>query len=81
MLTKHDYKEAMLAQDAVNLVAITQSFHKVTKKIMESTQSTEEVWKHPIVVLYASKIASLTRCEERPVFSEAYERVLLLSEV
>jgi hypothetical protein len=81
MITKDDYKKALLAQDAVNLVAVLRSFHKVTKKIMEMTQSTEEVWEHPIVVLYASKVASLTRCGELPVFSEAYEKVLLLSEV
>jgi len=85
MITAQDYKDAILIQDAVNLVSITKKMYEAASKIykeqaLKGEQSTEALWGHPLMVLYASKIASLTGCEHYTTFSAAYERALLLSE-
>ena len=73
-VTVKDYRDALLIQDAVNLTAIAQSFADVSKRILHDVGNTKDVWRHPIAVLYASKIASLTNCEAPFVFSHAYEK-------
>lgn len=75
-LSPTDYQFALYAQDGCNLSGIVFGFARVMQKICdeaaESGKGTE--WKnlHPICVMYASKIASLTRCEPLENFSAAY---------
>lgn len=70
-------QEAILIQDGVNLSGIVYSFSSVIKDVREhlraeGKESTANVNKHPICILYASKIASLTNCEFGSEFSKAY---------
>lgn len=59
-LTKRDYQNAIDVQYACNLCGVVQSFAKVMCKILHDTGSTDAANKHPIAILYADKIASLT---------------------
>jgi len=77
MLTKADYKGAILVQDACNLSGIVQSWAKMMEKIWDEARAhgegTSYVNGHPINVMFASKVASLTGSEESLQFSAAYE--------
>lgn len=77
MLTKDDYKSAINAQDACNLSGVLHSWSKLQEKIWEEARKqgagTDFVNRHPINVLFASKVASLTGCEAGRSFSLAYE--------
>jgi len=72
MLTKREYQEALWVQDACNLSGVVHSFSTIMSKIKGST---EERNKHPIAVLFSSKIASLTGSDNGLEFSKAYDRV------
>ena len=58
-LTKEDYKQAILVQDACNLSGVLLSFLEVIKKIREEENDTKKINEHPICKLYADKIYSL----------------------
>jgi hypothetical protein len=77
MLTKRDYEIALEIQDASNLIAVVGEFHRVLCTIMRETNSTESRNTHPIAVLYASKIASLTRLDslETQAYSKVYDKI------
>lgn len=73
-----DYMDAILIQDACNLSGVVGSFARVIKKIWAEARatdngSTEWVNRHPISVLYSSKISSLSGSEDMESFSEAYD--------
>lgn len=76
MLTSEDYKQAIRVQDACNLSGVVHSWSKMISKIWEEAHAgkkgTEWVNTHPINVMFASKIASLTGCETPETFSKAY---------
>lgn len=69
-------KLAIDVQDACNLSGVVRSFAKITEVLWEEARSlklgTKFVNEHPISVLFASKIASLTGCEQPMLFSQAY---------
>jgi len=73
--------EALYIQDAVNLSAVVHAFERAitdVKQIMREqgkTLSTMQICEHPIFILYASKISSLTYCDNPSVFSKAYNCV------
>jgi hypothetical protein len=72
-LTTLDYKTALNIQDAVNLPAILREFATVMPRILDECKRGTAEWNsHPIVVLYCSKLASLSNCEDQSVFSAAY---------
>ena len=77
-LTKADYESAISVQDACNLSGVVQSWGKMMSKIWAEAYAaragTEFVNEHPINVLFASKVASLTGCEAGISFASAYER-------
>ena len=77
MLTEQDYRDAILIQDACNLSGIVFAWGRVMKKIcaMDDFAGMGTDWKnhHPINVLYASKVASLTGSEQPLGFSHAYQ--------
>lgn len=77
ILSAKDYADAIRVQDACNLSGVVYSFSKVISKIwrtleLDCTASTEAVNRHPISVLYSSKIASLTGCDSHVEFGKAY---------
>lgn len=71
-LTALDYQRALAVQDACNLCGVVQSFAEVMKKILHDTQSTDAANSHPIAVLYADKIASLTATRTYDAFADAH---------
>ena len=69
--------EAIQVQDACNLSGVIHSFSNTIREVRElleneGTLSTDIVNKHPICVLYSSKIASLTGSEIGRSFHDAY---------
>src|SRR5258708_33039861 len=78
-LTRRDYQDALDVQDACNLSGVVFAFARVMQKICNESNAPNRGrdWKntHPIAVLYASKIASLTGCEMDMRYSNAYNRI------
>lgn len=77
-LTAHDYQRALDVQDACNLSGVVRSFSQVMDKVWGEARatgnaSTDWVNRHPIAVLYASKVQSLTGGERDEAFSAAYD--------
>lgn len=68
MLHDFHYQNAVRVQDACNLSGVVEDFNAVLKEIWKEArkkgQGTQWVNEHPISMLYASKIAQLSRCEE-----------------
>jgi len=75
-LSQNDFQTAIFIQDACNLSGVVLAFAKVMHKICEESNRNGKGtdWKntHPIAVLYASKIASLTNSEDFLKFGDAY---------
>jgi hypothetical protein len=75
-LTKNDYYNAICVQDACNLSGVLTTWAKIMEKINYEARERNEAtdWRnsHPINVLFASKVASLTNSEITAKFSEAY---------
>jgi len=62
-------KDAILVQDACNLSGVVISFQRVLHELHDRGLSTTEINTHPLSVMYASKIDSLTGRD----FSRAYD--------
>jgi len=71
MLTQQDYKDAILVQDACNLSGVAHAFRKLVERIEEALvergDDKFESNRHPLAVMYTSKLLSLTRGELQPV--------------
>jgi hypothetical protein len=78
-LTKQDYATALQIQDAVNLNAILNEFVAVFKKVRIERPATQDQYEHPIVVLFASKIESLTQCSDGEVLRKAIQFAQFMS--
>ncbi len=78
MLTQKDWKSAIDVQDACNLSAVVHAWSVLLTKLWKEAEQTGEgtdwVNKHPLCVMYASKVASLTGAEDVMAFCEAYDR-------
>jgi hypothetical protein len=62
--------EALAVQDACNLSGVAHSFSRAMRELRDMDA---EPWNgHPIMILWASKIASLTHCEDQVTFAKAY---------
>ena len=74
-ITRKDYQNAVTVQNACNLSGVVSSFNEVFERIWKEARAlglgTEYVNTHPICVLYADKIQSLTS-EASGGFSVAY---------
>jgi hypothetical protein len=72
-LTKADWQSAIDVQDACNLSGVVHSLVDILSSIRSEKDfsGTAYVNRHPIVVLYVNKLASLTGDN----FSEAYAKV------
>lgn len=79
-----DYKTAIEIQDACNLSGVVHSFsalmEKLSSEAWDKHLGTDWKNKHPIAVLYASKIASLTGCENNLTFQEAFDKCQRMSQ-
>ena len=84
MTYKEAKKEAIQVQDACNLSGVVFAFARAMEAICteQNTQNQGTDWKNknPIAVLFASKIASLTRCEDNNIFHNAYMELTKESE-
>ncbi len=74
-------REALGVQDACNLSGVVHAFSRVMKALGDAPECTGTDWKnrHPIAILFASKIASLTGCDDTQTFRHAYEAVAELA--
>lgn len=69
------YQTALDVQSAVNLSAVVHSWSQVMEKVWAlrpSSEGTDWVNRHPVNVLFASKVADLTGCEVDFNYSVAY---------
>ena len=72
-------QSALDVQDACNLIAVVNSFARVIKHVRvheesKSGYSSDALHNHPVIQLYADKIASLTSMQSGEGFSKAYGR-------
>ena len=67
--------DSIAVQNASNLSGVVHSFSAAMKELADLGMDTEIRNSHPIAILYASKIASLTGCENAKKFSNAYNYV------
>lgn len=70
-------QEVIDCQDAVNLSGVIHSFSRVMTELREIARAegwedTDKLNRHPIAVLYSSKIASLTDSEAPNNFSQSF---------
>lgn len=72
-LTKRDWQNAMDVQDACNLSGVVHSLAELLPRIRQEPDctGTDYVNRHPIVVMYVNKLASLTGND----FNKAYDAV------
>lgn len=67
---------ALNVQNAVNLVAIVKSYDRALEDLRDLGIDRSELASHPVSVLFASKIASLTNSEDTATFSKAYNEAM-----
>jgi hypothetical protein len=87
-LAPMDYANAITVQDACNISGVIKSMASVLDRINDTAHTkglgTDWINRHPILILYASKLASLTHSEFQNEFSTAYrvckENSLVLSD-
>ncbi len=74
-------KSALNVQDACNLTGVVHSFSKILTELraLEPDKGTDYFNRHPISVLFSSKIASLTYSNSSAEFSNAYNACELLA--
>ncbi len=79
VLTPDDWRESYQVQDACNLSGVVHSFAAMMAKILAESRArkkgTDWANQHPIAVLFADKIASLTRTQggDTVVVFDAYD--------
>ena len=70
MLSPKDYRDAISVQDACNLSGVVFAWALILERM--AGMDTNARNHHPINVLFASKVASLTNCEDSNAFHQAY---------
>ncbi len=77
MLTQRDWKAAIDVQDACNLSAVVHHWSALLTKLWQEAElagmGTDWVNRHPLNVMYASKVTSLTGGEGALEFAQSYE--------
>lgn len=75
-------KTALFVQGAVNLTAVVHAWSRILREVLTIQKlGTDGVRSHPINILFASKVASLTGCDSGMEFSKAYDAVINLAKV
>lgn len=76
-LEPSDFQTALDIQDACNLSGVVYAFSRVMEKICKESnvdgKGTDWKNSHAICVMFASKIASLTRCEDPLTLNRAMD--------
>ena len=76
-LTSDQYRRAIDVQNACNLSGVVHDFSNVMTRIWvearKESKGTDWVNRHPVAVMYSSKISSLTGSEASADFSAAYD--------
>lgn len=67
-----DYRRALIVQDACNLSGVVKSLAELVSRLWKEPDctGTDYINRHPLVVLYVNKLASLSRADDG--FSAAY---------
>lgn len=73
----HD--DALQVQDACNLSGVLHSFLRNVQELRDMDLSSEDINRHPVSVLFSSKVASLTGSESATTFHKAYEAAQLIT--
>lgn len=75
-------QEALFVQDACNLSGVVHAFSRALTVLRAMPECAGTYWlnTHPICIMYASKIASLTGVELDGSFSSAYDNVKRMAE-
>lgn len=68
-------KEVLAVQDASNLSGVVYGFAEAMKHLCRLIPNTQDRNRHPICVMWSSKIASLTGWESNLTFTQSYEWV------
>jgi hypothetical protein len=75
--SKEDYKMALIAQDACNLSGVVIAFREIISKVWNESlnegKGTQYVNEHPLCILYADKIADLSRSKDFENYQKAYK--------
>lgn len=73
--------ESLAVQDACNLSGVVLGWGRAISRLRELLPNvgTDAINRHPINVLWASKVASLTRCHNVSALSDAFDKVEELS--
>lgn len=70
------YKEALAVQDACNPLPVVRAFYMAALAVHRASEDQERgtdwIAGHPVMVLFASKMASLTDCDAAETFRCAY---------
>jgi hypothetical protein len=74
-------EEALAIQDACNLSGCVHAFSRAMTDLRANLPNagTDEINTHPIAVMYASKIESLTGCSNGVSFSQAYDKTYIIA--
>jgi len=75
------YQDALDVQNACNLSGVLFSFARHMQTLCDLGIDTDARNRHPVSILFSSKIASLTGSEGLDTFSEAYQRATEGSQV
>lgn len=70
------YADALIVQDACNLSGVVHSFSRHMQTLCDmGIDNTDDRNRHPVCILFSSKIASLSGSEDFKNFSRAYGEV------
>jgi len=76
MLTAKDYETAIVVQDACNLSGVVHAWSEIIPRIWEDVwaagEGTDAFNRHPINVMFSSKVESLTLSTDFEIFGKAY---------
>jgi hypothetical protein len=75
------WSDAILVQDACNATGVALAMHRLGSQLLricarDKRGGTDTVNRDPRMILFASKLASLTRCDEGDEFHRSYMLVM-----
>ena len=82
MCSKTIYQNAVLVQDACNIIAVSKLLSDVTLELRHQDYlDSQQINKHPAVVLIMSKLSTMVDVENMTVYCDAYQECKELGEV
>lgn len=81
MCSKTIYNEAILVQDASNIIAVSKLLSDVTLELRhDDFLGSRELTEHPAVVLIVSKLSTMVDTDNLTVYCDAYQECKELGE-